>query len=172
MDSLTLKILKERAQKLSDIRETESLNEAGIEVLKFELANEIFAIEIKYIKEVLPIKEITELPLKEGFVLGVINLRWQIISVLDIRKLYGIPERGISNLNRVIVLKNDRIEFGILADNIIDVTKILSCSIQESFTGVDEVRKEYLLGVTPDRVVIIDAIKILNDRKIIINNKF
>ena len=172
MDSKTLKVLKERAQKISDAQETENLNEAGIEVLKFELANEIFAFEIKYIKEVLPVKEITELPLKENFVLGVINLRGQIISVLDIRKLYGIPERGISNLNRVIVLKNEKIEFGILADNIIDVTKILSSSIQESFTGVDEFRKEYLLGVTPDRVVIIDANKILNDKKIIINNKF
>lgn len=171
MDSKTLKILKERARKISDTQEDDKLNEAVIEVLKFELANEIFAFEIKYIKEVLPVREITELPLKENFVLGVINLRGQIVSVLDIRKLYGIPERGISNLNRVIVLKNDKIEFGILADNIIDVDKILLSSIQESFTGVDEFRKEYLLGVTPDRIVIIDANKILNDKKIIINNK-
>lgn len=171
MDSKTLKILKERARKISDTQEDDKLNEAVIEVLKFELANEIFAFEIKYIKEVLPVREITELPLKENFVLGVINLRGQIVSVLDIRKLYGIPERGISNLNRVIVLKNDKIEFGILADNIIDVDKILLSSIQESFTGVDELRKEYLLGVTPDRIVIIDANKILNDKKIIINNK-
>jgi purine-binding chemotaxis protein CheW len=104
-------------------------------------------------------------------VLGIINVRGQILSVLDLKKFFDLPERGLSNLNKVIIVHNDRMEFGILADAILGVRTISLQDIQPALPTLTGVRAEYVQGVTGELAVIVDAQKLLSDKSIIVHDE-
>src|SRR5271169_685400 len=124
-------ILKARAEALA--REPiETKDKDSIEVVEFLLASEYYGIESRYIHEVYPIKDYTPVPGTPLFVLGLINVRGQIISVINIKKFFDMPDKGISDLNKVIIIHDDTMEFGILADSILGVRNIPLSELQPS----------------------------------------
>lgn len=142
-----------------------------IDGLFFSLSDEKYAIDSRYISEVIYIKEITPLPCTPDFLLGIINIRGKIISVVDIRKFFGLAKRGITNLNRVIVVDNGDIEFGILADEIEGNNVIEIDSLQQNITKVTEVPDNFILGVSADNIIVIDIQELMTNDKIIIEEK-
>lgn len=162
------RILKERTKLLAE--EPKKKEAKGyIEVVEFLLAYERYAIESSYVREVYPMKELTPLPDIPTFVLGIINVRGQILSVIDIKKFFELPEKGLTDLNRVIIIHDQKMEFGVLADSIIGVRMIGLDEIQPSLPTLTGVREEYLKGVTKERVVILDAGRLLSDKKIVVH---
>ena len=81
-------ILKARAKALALEPEREKRKGEYLEVVEFLLAYETYAIETAYVREVYPLKELTVLPCTPPFVLGIINVRGQILSVIDIKKFF------------------------------------------------------------------------------------
>lgn len=162
------KILKARAKALAQEPEEKAIAEEYLEVVEFLLAYEKYGIESSYVREVYPLKELTPLPCTSPFVLGIINVRGQILSVIDIKKFFDLPEKGLTDLNKVIILQSDSMEFGILADVILSVRNVSLSELQPSLPTLTGIRQEYLKGVTTERMVILDAEKLLSDRKIII----
>ena len=151
--------------------QTSSRTQSLTEVVEFYLAYERYAIESRYIKEVFALKDLTTLPCTPSFVLGIINVRGQIISVIDLKKFFELPEKGITNLNRVIIIKKAGLEFGILADSIVGV-KIIDCDkLQLSLPTLNGVRADYLKGVTEDHLIVLDGEKILTDKRIIVHEE-
>ncbi len=165
------KILKERAKALAVEPEKEVRAEEYLHVLEFSLAYERYCIETSFIQEVYPLKELTPLSCTPNFVLGIINVRGKIFSVIDIKKFFDIPERGLTDLNKVIIINYDNIELGILADSIIGVRSIPLEDIQPSIPTLTGIREEYLRGVTKERMVILDAFRLLSDKKIIVHEE-
>ena len=163
------KILKERAKIFSRELEAKEEKDEYVEVLEFLLAHEMYGVELKYVREVYPLKELTPIPEIPAFVLGVVNVRGQILSVIDIKKFFDLPEKGLTDLNRVIILHSDDMEFGILADSIIGVRNILLSELKTSLPTLTGIREEYLKGVTKEREIILDAGKLLSDKGIIVN---
>jgi len=163
-------ILKERAQALAREPKREEVEER-IEVVEFLLAYERYAIESRYVREVYPVKEIAPVPCTPPFVLGIINVRGQILSVIDIKKFFDLPERGLTDLNKVIILRDEEMEFGILADAILGVHSIPTYEIQPSLPTLTGIREDYLKGVTGERAVILDAKKLLSDKKIVVHEE-
>ncbi len=167
----TQRILKERAQTLAREAVSAETADASIEVIEFLLAHERYAIASEYVREVYPLEELTPLPCTPTFVLGIVNLRGEILSVIDIKKFFDLPEKGLTNLNKVIVLESADMMFGILADAISGVRHIQRAGMQPSLPTLTGIREDYLLGVTAERVVILDAEKLLNDEKLIVNEQ-
>ena len=165
------KILKARAKTLAQEPEREEKAEAYLEVVEFVLAYERYAIETVYVREIYPLKEFTPLPCTPSFVFGIINVRGQIISVIDIKKFFDLPDMGLGELNKVIILHMGDMEFGILADKIIGYRSIPLIEIQPSLPTLTDIRVEYLKGVTEERVVILDVTKIMSDKKIIVHEE-
>lgn len=165
------KTLKDRAKELARESNRHVTAEEYLEVVEFLLAHEKYAVETAYIREVCPLEKLTMLPLTPSFVLGIINLRGQILSVIDLRKFFDLPQKGLTNLNRVIILHSDDMEFGILADEILGVQSFSMSDVQSSIPTATGTRAEYLKGVTSDRVVILDGGKILSDKKIIVHEE-
>jgi len=159
------RILQHRAGKLA--HEAEKEDEADIlEVVEFLLANEHYGIESRHIREVYPLRDYTPLPGVPSFVLGLINVRGRILSVVDIKKFFDLPEKGISDLNKVIIIGNETMEFGILADAILGVRAIAVGAIGPPLPTLTGIREEFLQGVTGERLVILHAARILADGKI------
>ena len=97
------------------------------------------------------------------------NVRGQIVSVIDLKKFFNLSEKGLGELNKVIILHNDRMEFGILADIIQDTRSIAIEAIIPKPITTNGVGPEYLKGVTHDHIIILDGEKILGDKSIVIH---
>lgn len=165
------RILKERAKELSEAPSDEGVVEESIEIVEFVLAYEKYAIESAYIDEVYPMKDFTPVPGTPSFVIGIINLRGKILSVIDIRNFFDLPVKGLSNLNRVLVIKTPEMELGILSDFILGVRMIPKKNIHPPMSTLTGIRAKYLHGVTDEGLVILDVKKILSDQDIIVHDE-
>ena len=167
----TQEIFKARAKALAREPEAARATEDYLEVVEFLLAHEKFAVESAHVREVYPLKDLTTVPCTPPFILGIINVRGQIVTVIDIKRFFDLPEKGLTDLNKVIIVRTPRMELGILADTIIGVHLLSLKEIQPSLPTLTGIRAEYLRGVTSDRVVVLDVGRILADEKIIVHEE-
>lgn len=158
------KILLARAAKLAH-ESAKPDDEKKIDVVKFQLAYETYAVESIFVREVFPLKGFTKIPGTPAFVLGVTNVRGRIIFVIDIKKFFGLPEKGLTDLNKLIILEAENSEFGILADFIIGLDHVAQNEIQKSLPTLTPIREDFLKGVTKERLIILDAEKLLKERQ-------
>lgn len=164
-------ILRARAKELAREAKAEKTTQESMEIVEFVLAYETYGFESSYVREIYPLKELTPVPCTPPFVLGIINVRGQILSVIDIKKFFDLPEKGLTDLNKVIILHNNTIEFGILADVVLGVRTIPTEEIRPSLPTLTGIRAEYLRGVAKERLVVLDAEKLLSDEKMIVNEE-
>ena len=165
------RILKTRAKALARESEDQKPLDDSVDVVTFALAYESYAVESSYVREVYPLKDLTPLPGTPPFVLGVTSVRGQILPVVDLKKFFDLPERGLTDLNKVIIVRADSMEFGILADAILGTRSIPLAQIQPPLPTLTGIRSDYLRGVTPDRLVVLDAARIVSDERIIVHEE-
>jgi purine-binding chemotaxis protein CheW len=163
-------LLKARAVTLAQELEHEA-NADYVEVVVFVLAYETYGIDTDYVREVYPLKDLTPLPCTPSFVAGIINVRGKVLSVIDLKHLFELPTQGLTDLNRVIIISDDIMEFGILADAILGVRHIPVEEIQPSLPTLTGVREDYLSGITAERLVILDAAKLLASSNIVVEEE-
>jgi purine-binding chemotaxis protein CheW len=164
-------ILRQRARVLARPPELENDKGATLEVLEFRLAKERYAIEARHVREVYPFKELTPLPCTPAFVLGIVNVRGQILPVLDLKRFFDLPETGITDLHRIILLRGNDLDLGLLADMSVGVHSIPLASLQPSLPTLTGIGQEYLKGVTGDRLIVLDVARILADPKIVVHEE-
>ena len=167
----TARILHERALALALKPDATQTPENGIEAIEFGLAHERYAVESSHVREVYPLENLTPLPCTPAFVLGIVNLRGEIVSVIDLRSFFDLPQTGLPDLNKVIVLESASMVFGILADVILGVRCIPLAEIQPSLPTLTGIREKYLKGITPERTVVLDAAKLLADEDIVVRQQ-
>jgi purine-binding chemotaxis protein CheW len=164
-------ILKARARALARPARREEVKGETVEVIEFRLAQERYAIEHAFVREVVSLKELMPLPCTPPFIAGIMNLRGQILPLIDIKKFFDLPEVGIVDLHLVIIVHAGDVEVGILADAISGVAAIPVDAIQPSLPTLTGIRAKYLKGVTSDHLVILDVSKILDDPKIVVDEE-
>lgn len=166
----TKRILKARAQALA--REPERAQAAdALEVVEFMLAHEKYGVETSFVREIDALTDLTSLPCTPAHVLGVVNLRGEIVSVIDIKKFFELPEKGLTDLDKVLVLQSETMRFGVLADAVLGVRRIPVAEIQPSLPTLTGIREQYLKGVSSERTIILDAQKLLADDKIVVQEQ-
>ncbi len=161
-------ILKARARELAREPREEQEGAGELEVVEFLLAYEKYGIESAYVREVYPLKELTPLPSTPPFVLGVINVRGQILSVMDLKKFFDLPEKGLTDLNKVLIVRGEGMELGILADAILGLRALPLPGLEASLPTLTGIRAEYLRGVTADRLVVLEVKKLLADKRLVV----
>jgi len=139
-----------------------------LEVVEFLLAQERYGIATDRVREVIPLLELTSLPEVPPFVLGIANVHGQIVSVMDLRRFFDLPEKGLSNQNQLIVVRSGEMELGILADEVLGVTSIGREELQSPLPTMTGIRAEYLRGLTADRLIVLEIEKIFADRGIVV----
>ncbi|MDN7011991.1 chemotaxis protein CheW [Methanoculleus sp. FWC-SCC3] len=156
-------VLTERARAFAQPEEEETGEIPFSELLTFRLADQEYAIKTQYIREVFIMHEITPVPGVPDFIVGICAVRGEIISVVDLRALFSIPKRGLTDLNRVIVLSDGTVTFGILADYITDIYIRPTDQFSPVEPETTPIEQRYLLGVTEGSVLVLDAAAILAD---------
>ena len=164
-------ILKSRAQALALEPRDRAADGETLEAVVFELAGETYAIALAQVRYVGPLHDLTPVPGTPGFVLGIINLRGEIRTVIDLKKFFDLPDAGITQLNRILLLQHDDLQLGILADAILGVRHIPLADLQPTLPTLTDIRADYLRGVTGDRLVVLDAAKILSDPRLLVDER-
>jgi len=162
------RVLRERALQLA-LPEEEITRPPVIEVIRFNLMYDEYAVEMKYIREVIQTSEITPVPGTPDFIAGICSVRGEIISLVDLRALLSIPEKGLTDLNRVIVLTDGNLTFGILADQI---TGIGTLTTEEIVRTDENQQKEWqnIICGTKDSLKVLNAQALLTDPRMIIDD--
>lgn len=164
-------ILRARAKALARPPVRSTTGEATLELLEFRLAQEQYALETRYVREVYPLKNLTPLPSTPPFVAGIVNVRGRVLPVLNLKRFFGLPDNGLTDLHRVILVSGHDLEFGLLADVSVGVRTIPAGSLQPSLPTLTGIGAEYLKGVTEGRLIVLDMERILTDRRIIVNEE-
>jgi len=160
-------VLAERARAAAQPEE-EPHETALSEILTFRLTNQEYAVETRYVREVFIIREITPVPGTPGFIAGICAARGEIISIVDLARFFSIPEQGLTDLNRVIVLSDGTMTFGILADYITDIGTTLAGDLAPVEPGATPIGARYLLGTAEGSRIVLDAAAILTDPAMVI----
>jgi purine-binding chemotaxis protein CheW len=161
------RILRARARALGRSPDEAKADSATLRIVEFLLGKERYAIECKYVREIFPLKDITPLPRTPSFIAGIVNVRGRIVSVVNLKTLFDLPQLGLTDLNRVIILQEGRMEFGLLVDAVAGVRQIALGEIQPPLPTMTGLRARFSQGVTKDSLVILKADGILRDETLI-----
>jgi purine-binding chemotaxis protein CheW len=164
-------ILRARARALARTPETPSDAGTTLDLLEFRLAQERYAVENRYVEEVCTFKELTPLPGTPAFVRGIVNIRGRILPVMDLKKFFDLPEKGLTDLHRIILVRHAGLELGLLADEVAGVRSLAADNLQSSLPTLTGIRGDYLKGVTVDRLIVLDLGRVLTDPKIIVHDE-
>ncbi len=160
-------ILQERAKVLADESDSAEASDA-LEILAFQLGHERYGVETCYVREVHPLDNLTTLPGIPDFVTGVVNIRGEIVSVIDIKRFFKLPERGITHLNKIIVLEYHSMMFGILADEIDGVRQLPLSEVDASRSSPAGIDGGYVQGITTSGLALLDGRALLTDEEIVV----
>lgn len=164
-------ILVARAARLAQGQQTADKGTC-LDLVEFRLADEHYGIECLYIQEVYPLKSLTPVPGVPAFVAGIVNIRGEIVSVIDLKQFFELPNRGLTDLTRVIILKQPQttkpMTFGILAEEVLGTVSLPLKELQPLLPTLTGIRAEYLSGVGFNRLIVLDAKKLLTDKKMVV----
>lgn len=109
---------------MENLKEIKEIDEELNQLISFKIGEEVYGVDILNVKEVIKIKEITSIPKAPTFVKGVINLRGDIIPIIDFREKFGLSNEDYTSATRVIVVEIDERLIGMVVDAVSQVIRI------------------------------------------------
>ncbi len=133
---------QERLQEQADSESTGTM-----QLVSFHLADETFGVEITKVREINLMCAITQVPQSPHYVKGLINLRSNVIPVVDLRTLFGLPENELDSESRIMVMQVGSRTIGIIVDGVDEVLRISNKDIAPPPATVSGLGNEYLEGL-------------------------
>lgn len=141
-----------------------------IQLVTFTLLEEEYGLPILDVREIIRMVDITPVPHAPSFVEGVINLRGQIIPVIDLRKRFELNNKDINTETRIVVVEVQETIVGLIVDSVSEVLRIDSSTIAPPPGLVTKgIGSQYLQGITnlEDRMVIlVDIQRVFNKKEV------
>lgn len=140
--------------------------------ITFSLGNEFFGIDLHSIEEIVLPQRVTKVPQTPKYFLGILNLRGEIVSVIDLRLRFGLQPKEIDEYSRVIIIVSKGIKIGLLVDQIKNIATFPFKDVKTTLPLVGEKQQNYLYGSvklsdgTVLLLLICDAIIAENDFKV------
>lgn len=133
----------------------------------FKLGGEHYAIDVMQVQEVLPPTEIAPVPGAPDFVLGIINLRGKVVTVIDTRLRFGMQPKESDGNSRIIVMEVEDNIAGIMVDGVNEVAGVREAEIDTAPNVSNEESSRYIYGVVSREdeglLILVDANKLLMD---------
>ncbi|OPY28826.1 MAG: purine-binding chemotaxis protein [Methanocella sp. PtaU1.Bin125] len=119
-----------------------------MQLVVFRLGNEEYGADISQIREIIRAGDITSIPQAPDYVHGVINLRGQVTTVVNLRRRLSMPDKEKDSNSRIVIVEVDHTTVGMMVDSVTEV-KYISGSQVEPFSGLLAAGQEqnYILGV-------------------------
>ena len=149
--------------------ESEADETAAIEILTFRMGGELYALETTFILELTRVTTLTKVPDCPAFVRGITNLRGDVLAVVDLCSLFQVVSEAGDDQPWMLVLGDDRAEFGIVIDDAVDVCSIDIRDICPTSVSLANVQRELLRGVTKEAMLVLDGAALLADQRLVID---
>lgn len=141
-----------------------------VQMVAFKLEKEEFAVDIQQVREVLKMTQVTPLPQSAYYIEGVINLRGEVIPVVDLRKRFELTEEARNEQTRIIIVEIKGNDVGLIVDSVTEVLRFPAAAIQPPPSRIAGTRADLIKGVgkIEDRLLIVlDLEKILTTEEVI-----
>ncbi len=134
-----------------------TLDQEILQLVTFRIDEEEFGVAILEVREINRMMEVTRVPHAPGFVEGVVNLRGQVIPVVDLRKRFGLPAREHDRNTRIVVVELTDKVVGFIVDAVNEVLRVPSSLVEPPPPIVGSVDRQYIEGVVKleDRLLIL-----------------
>lgn len=163
------RVLRQRAAELAKVR-SDSAELPALEILQFEAGESAFGIESKYLREIRGTGGVAALPGLPAFVVGVVNVRGQIWSVVDLPRLLRLEEgEAESDDVKTVLIAAEGMEFAILATAVGELVRVRPENVNSTMVGLEAEARRYLLGVQGDGRMILNGQKLLTDPDLVVN---
>jgi purine-binding chemotaxis protein CheW len=159
------RVLRERARALATVLEVAESSEL-LEVIQFRWGQETYAMESRFVREAYRLRDLTWVPCTPHWILGLVNVRSQVLAVVDIRSFLGLPAPAPKPDSRLLILQDEAGQFGVLVDSIEGVRQLRQDEVSAATVLSANVRAEYVLGITPERLILLSGQAILGDRRL------
>ncbi|MFH1092894.1 MAG: chemotaxis protein CheW [Candidatus Omnitrophota bacterium] len=129
-----------------------------VQLVVFKIGDEEFGVEINQVREIVKLVSITRMPKAPVFIEGVVNLRGQIITVIDLAKRLDLPSTGRTDSTRIMVVEVGEDTVGMIVDSVSEVLRLSTDNIEDTPALIEtEVHEKYLRGVgkSEDRLLIL-----------------
>jgi purine-binding chemotaxis protein CheW len=140
-----------------------------VQCVTFELENETYGINVMQVQEVLRETEVAPVPGAPHYVIGIINLRGNVVSVIDARRRFGLSPVEKTDLTRIIVIEALQQIIGILVDSVAEVVDVRVSDIETAPNVGNDETSRYIDGVVSKEdklLILVDLNKLLTEAEL------
>lgn len=156
------------SNKFSQQTESKQAADQVLQWVTFRLQEETYGINVMQVQEVLRYTEIAPVPGSPEYVLGIINLRGNVVTVIDTRARFGLPASEVSDNTRIVIIEAEKQVIGILVDSVAEVVYLKQSEIDTApNVGTDESAR-FIQGVANregELLILVDLNKLLSDEE-------
>lgn len=137
-----------------------------LQCVTFQLEGEIYGINVMLVQEVLRVTEIAPVPGAPDFVLGIINLRGNVVTVIDTRKRFALPAKEMDDSTRIVIIESDMQTVGIVVDGVSEVVNVSRSDIETAPSVGNDEAARYIEGVVSrgeELLILVDLNKLLTE---------
>lgn len=145
---------------------TDKKDDQVLQWVTFRLENETYGINVMQVQEVLRYTEIAPVPGAPGYVLGIINLRGNVVTVIDTRARFGLMPGEVTENSRIVIIEAEKQVIGILVDSVAEVVYLRSSEIESAPNVGTEESAKFIQGVCnrgEELLILVDLNKLLSD---------
>ncbi|MCO6412097.1 MAG: chemotaxis protein CheW [Thiogranum sp.] len=153
---------------MSKVALNASSNESIVQWVTFRLAGESYGINVMQVQEVLRVSEIAPVPGAPHYVLGIINLRGNVVTVIDTRIRLGLPTTEVTDATRIVIIEGSRHVVGILVDCVAEVVDLRASEVESAPNVGNDDSSNYIQGVASrdgELLILVDLNKLLTDEE-------
>ncbi len=146
----------------------EAVKDPVLRWVTFRLDNETYGINVMQVQEVLRVTEIAPVPGAPNYVLGIINLRGNVVTVIDARSRFNLPFREPDDASRIVIIEAEKQVVGILVDSVAEVVDLRASEVETAPNVGNEETSRYILGVSSrgdTLFILVDLNKLLSDEE-------
>jgi len=147
---------------------TKASEDPILQWVTFRLAGETYGVNVMQVQEVLRYSEIAPVPGAPPYVLGIINLRGNVVTVIDTRNRFGLEPGEISDNTRIVIIEADQHVIGILVDSVAEVVYLRQSEIETAPNVGNDESAKFIQGVchkNDELLILIELNKLLTDRE-------
>ncbi len=146
----------------------QSINDTVLQCVTFRLGEEIYGINVMQVQEVLRVTEIAPVPGAPDYVLGIINLRGNVVTVIDTRMRLGLSPKEADDSTRIVIIETNKQVVGILVDAVAEVVDLHTSEIESAPNVGNDESSKYIQGVASrdgELLILVDLNKLLTDEE-------
>lgn len=143
-------------------------NDPILQWVTFRLDNETYGINVMQVQEVLRVTEIAPVPGSPDYVMGIINLRGNVVTVLDTRRRFGLAPNEMDDSTRIVVIEAEENVVGILVDSVSEVVELRRSAVEASPNVGNDESSKYIEGVANhdgELLILVDINKLMSDEE-------